>query len=583
MPFLIVVFFVLIPISSAVANDAVDTFIESIKTVTYDCPKPEYAEQLDSYLQDSNLSAKQQFSLSVLKSHYLLCNGKATDAQDILFKLVEQKNLDKTAYFYASAIYQIGFAYDLKEQNERCDYYQQATELATNRFSDVFLSASLGFATNCMAKQGVGEQLARMFSVLEYYSDSEDYAALAHIHNSIGLVFGELGQHVLAANQFIKAHEMGREVYTGSNQLTILVSVISSLLASGQFDLAYQSIQEFEQINADIKTPLTNYFYYHALAGYFYRIGNIEEMQGVLPKLSAAAEHLSNPYAEAIATWYQVVPCVHQRDVNCIKTYLKANEQKNKESGYFVHNIDYLKMLVDMGVVLEDLKFTEQAFVNYEARLNERLLYSQSSVNILGIANLHSRVNTLEKEITEARKQKQNTQLAFAVIAFICAVAFVYVWRRKRLSATVIDPDTQLLDAQTAINRIRALGAPQAGSVNALAVFDIGKCIKSSNVIGKSKVRALLAQVSHTLTQNTRDSDIVGKYASEQFILCLNDINEQNAKAFFQRLRCALEGIFKAQGEVENTPICSNMSVYMATEKLNDLNRILAEMTQHSD
>ncbi len=74
---------------------------------------------------------------------------------------------DKQSYFYASAIYQIGFTYDLKEQPQRCEYYEQAQSLATERHSDIYLSATLGLITNCRMDLSVGERLGMMFNVLE--------------------------------------------------------------------------------------------------------------------------------------------------------------------------------------------------------------------------------------------------------------------------------------------------------------------------------------------------------------------------------------------------------------------------------
>ena len=117
-----------------------------------------------------------------------------------------------------------------------------------------------------------------MFNVLERYSGVGSPGELAHIHNSIGLLYGSLGQHSLAAEQYLKAHEMGLQVYEGSNKLSILISAIVSLLSSGQTDEAYQRILEYGQLNSTIDTPLTNYHYQYALSFYYRKTRNYEQL-----------------------------------------------------------------------------------------------------------------------------------------------------------------------------------------------------------------------------------------------------------------------------------------------------------------
>jgi len=473
---------------AAYANDDIDNFIQEVQTVTYDCPDASYAEKVQQYLDSNNLSQEQRFALTVSKTHMMICQGQSAQAQALLYELTAQPSADKDAYAYASAIYQIGFTYDFREDPKRCEYYEQAKSLSADKHSDVFLSASLGVITNCMPDTEVAERLGMMFSILELYASTSDYGALAHIHNNIGLVYGSLQQHVLAAEQYLKAHEMGLKVYTGSNQLTILISAITSLFASAQFDKAYDAILEFEEINKGVATPLTNYYYYHALAGYYYRTENIDEMKRVLPDLVDAAAKISSPFTQSMVNWYQVVPCVAEKDKACISDYLsEVNAKWPDRHPYFWSNTEYLKLRVQMHLVLEDVEQVKKAFQDYSNRVSERRERRQYSSSILSVANLYSKIHSLESQAIQAERIKRNILLS-VIIIFIATITIVgVVLRKKQLARMAIDPDTGLLNSKTAISQIERVETPEQGKTIALAIFDLGNFREINRLVGATK------------------------------------------------------------------------------------------------
>lgn len=567
------------PIAHAQVAEPVDEFIERTKTVTYDCPNPDDFAGLENYLTSNNLTQSQKFALLVEKSHFLICDGKASDAQRLLFEITRWDDIDKQSYFYASAIYQIGFTYDLKEQPQRCEYYEQAQSLATERHSDIYLSATLGLITNCRMDLSVGERLGMMFNVLERYSKTNNYQALAHIHNSIGLIYGDLQQHVLAAEQYLKAHEMGLKVYTGSNQLTILISAISSLLASGQYERALEAINEFGRINRDVDTPLTNYFYYHALTGYYYRIGDIENLKAELPALERAVEPLSNPIYKAMVMWYQVVPCVYKGDQECVADYVQSLEsvlpavRRHLES-----NLDYLKLMVDMQMVLRDWEQAEKAFDKYASRSSANNKHSQSSASILGVANLYSRIYSLESEIERTRRIKRTIVGVGIAVFLLFTLTITYYLRKKHQAKLTIDPATGLLNSDVAVSRIQRVQAPEKGKANALALLDLSNFRELNMAVGLAKGNEVLRDISKTLQKVTRDTDILGRYGPEQFLLCLPNIEEQSAMHFFDRLQRELDETRMGPPSNDRINVRSSMSIFIATERLSDMQSVLDEL-----
>ncbi|MFC3092783.1 GGDEF domain-containing protein [Alteromonas sediminis] len=564
---------------SAKATEEIDNFIQQVQTVTYDCPDSGYLPQLEEYLDSAELTAQQRFALIASKTQIMICQGQASQAQKMLYELTAQDGIDKRSYAYASAIYQIGFTYDFKEDPKRCEYYENAKALSADKHSDVYLSASLGIITNCVAGIEVAERLGMMFSILERYSASQDYGALAHIHNNIGLVYGTLDQHVLAAEQYLKAHEMGLKVYTGSNQLTILISAITSLFASGQFDKAYDAILEFEAINQNVATPLTNYYYYHALTGYYYRTGKINEMKQVLPDLELAAQKISSPVTDAMLKWYQVVPCVAEGDKSCISDYLADVKAKWPEKHrYFWTNIQYLALEVEMYLVLEDVDKAKAAFEAYANSISERRQRRQYSSSILSVANLYSKIHSLESQAIQAEQIKRNILIS-VIIVFIASITIVgFVLRKRQLARLAIDPDTGLLNAKTAIARIERLEAPDQGKSIALAIFDLGNFREINRLVGPTKGDFVLSQIANTLTKVTRDSDILGRFAPEQFILCLPNIDEGSAKRLFDRVQNELDNTFTLDAGTESVSVRSSMSIFITSDKLSDLKSVLDEM-----
>ncbi len=62
------------------ANQNVDAFITKVRAPSYDCPDPNLLPELEAALQLPALTSHQQFSLSVAKGQFLICNGKFQEA-----------------------------------------------------------------------------------------------------------------------------------------------------------------------------------------------------------------------------------------------------------------------------------------------------------------------------------------------------------------------------------------------------------------------------------------------------------------------------------------------------------------------
>lgn len=568
------------------ASDAIDAFIEEVRTPSYDCPSQSLFPQLEKTLLGESLSTQQRFALTVAKGQFLICRGKYEEAEKMLLKAIMQSNIDESSYAFASAIYQIGFSYDARENPARCKYYKRAQDLSSpERHSDIFTSASLGLISYCSDSSSPEVRLGKMFGVLKRYSNDGSPGELAHIHNSIGLLYGSLEQHALAAEQYLKAHEMGLQVYEGSNRVSIIISAIVSLLSSGQFDRAYQSILELGALNTEIDTTLSNFLYQYALSIYYRKTQDYTSLAYTLPDLEEATANISSSLGEMLVSWHKTEICSQNSDLPCIREYLSEIKAMNANviPKVFETNLDYLSFNVDMYIALGDLERAKAAHNIYSKEVTKRRELAQDSSLIIGAANLYTRIYDLESAIEQAEQRRKNT-LYTAIIVFILISGIAgYVLHRKHKARKAIDPVTQLLNADSAISRINKLDAPKPGRAIAIAIFDVSNLRDITRKLGSTKGDLVLRKIAQTLQKATRGNDILGRFGTEQFILCLHNIEERSARQFFDRVQSALDSTFESETTTDSIEVESHMSVFIANEKITGLNDILDDIAMSLD
>ena len=574
-------FSVLFASSATQANTDVDAVIEKVRSPSYDCPSQSLLPELEQTLTLESLTPQQRFALTVAKGQFLICRGKYEEAEKMLLKAIMQNNIDESSYAFASAIYQIGFSYDARENPARCKYYQQAQDLSSpKRHSDIFTSSSLGLINYCSESTSPEVRLGKMFGVLKRYSDNGSPGELAHIHNAIGLLYGDLEQHALAAEQYLKAHEMGLLVYKDSNKVSIIISAIVSLLSSGQTDKAYQSILELGALNSEINTPLSNFLYQYALSIYYRKTQDYNNLAYTLSDLEEASANISSSFGQMLVDWHKAELCLHNNNLTCIKQYLTdiGALDKNTIPRIFETNLDYLSFNVSTFLALGDIERAKEAHSIYSKEVIKRREVTQDTAMIVGAANLYTRIYDLESAIEKAEEQRRNTLYSAIVVFLLLAIIAGYVLRRKHQARKAIDSVTLLLNANSAIARINKLEAPKKGRAIAIAIFDISNLREITRKMGSTKGDFVLRQIAQTFQNVTRGNDILGRFGTDQFILCLHNIEERSARQFFDRVQSALENTFESDNTDDYIVVESQMSVFIATEKITGLNDILDDI-----
>ena len=111
-----------------------------------------------------------------------------------------------------------------------------------------------------------------------------------------------------------------------------------------------------------------------------------------------------------------------------------------------------------------------------------------------------------------------------------------------------------------------------------MALLDLSNLRELTIASGSAKSDTVLREISDTLRNVTRESDILGRFGPEQFILCLPNIEESSATSFFERVQNELDGTSVGNPNDESINVRTSMSIFIATEKFSDLSSVIDEM-----
>ncbi len=578
----LLVTFISISSQFAFAQETTDLndFIERVKVKTFDCPNSALIPQLDRFLNDEATPQNARFQLSAEKTHWLICSGKYSEAQAEIDTLLADPKADRSQYYYASSVYQKGFIYDVQEDQKRCDYYAQAEELSKEKHDDISLSAELGLMTYCEEEISEGEKLARLYQLLEKYSFRGDQPTVAHIHNQIGLLYGRIGQHVLAAEQFWKTYELGFEHYEGANKYASLISVFTSLLASSQYEEAQKIITLLDSARQEEHGNLVHAWYFYALGRYHQNLQNGEELKQVVFNWKAHFDGLETSIYAGMHRWFTTEVCIYENDLGCLGSFVNEEETQGPASLSFMRgNADHLSLLSRAYMALGDIDKAKYYMDTFSQQMRIRLANNQSSGKVLGVASLYSKIDKLETDLSLAKLNRERVIYISIAIVLSVILFFAYAYHRKQLEAQSYDSVTKLLNSQAARAKIKKVGAPSGDKSNALALFDLGNFKEVNRLLGSSNADEALQQIAMTFKNITRESDILGRIAPEQFLLCLTDIEEETAKSFFQRIQFALQNTNLGVSKGINISVRSSMSIYVTSKAFNDLDDVIDDMT----
>jgi len=140
---------------------------------------------------------------------------------------------------------------------------------------------------------------------------------------------------------------------------------------------------------------------------------------------------------------------------------------------------------------------------------NTQLLSSELKGHSMEVKLLSDRVNSLEKELENAKKESQEDFLT------------------KLVNKRALDKMIKVKDAEF----------KRYGRNYSVAMFDIDHFKKVNDSYGHEAGDAILAAVAKILKNDSRTVDIVGRFGGEEFLAILSDTDLQGGVTFAQKAR----------------------------------------------
>ena len=158
-------------------------------------------------------------------------------------------------------------------------------------------------------------------------------------------------------------------------------------------------------------------------------------------------------------------------------------------------------------------------------------------------------------------------------ILAVCMVLFEILlsqWRHreqliKQLSQ--IDPLTNLFNRRSinqCLDKLNAAATPNY----ALVLLDLDHFKKINDHYGHHKGDETLVEVSAVLNQQLRESDVVGRFGGEEFILVLKNTSLEKAEQVAERCRIAIQQLQIFSDEGELIPVTASFGIAISSAEL---------------
>ncbi len=553
-------------------------FISKAYTPTYDCPIPELLPEIEKRLTTSGLSEQEILSLNSMKTHALICDGRNDEAKSLLNELLANPNADRSSQYYLSAIYQLGFVYDSEEDPTRCKYYKLAKDSSNDVFIDIYLSANLGFISECMSGS-MNEKFFAIFELLDFITEVGEPAAIAHAHNRVGILYSNSGRTNLAAEQYMKGFYVAEDVYTSQNLLVLLSNAIINFIASERFDKAKVALDEYSKIRKMVKSDVFKIRESLLLSNYYVSTDDYANLKLVLDRWRELNAKTTNYFHKRLFAVYNAHMCLHNDDKECIKAFMEAESQTSANyQAHMMKALSYRELLVKANIALGNIQDVKESFQQYVDKVKFNQTTKRISASSVNLLELHQEISQLENRLNDEQKVSSKLLLIFTILILLGVVLVIYFWNKKRLERDVFDQQTGLLNEKEVSKRLTNLRKPSGQNTNALVVFNLERLI--IQVIGNdsSNYNSLIIDTAQLLKGVTREDDIVGQFGDGKFVICICDVDETKAVSFFERVKSALSNNAIDNYDFTYQQVESCVSVYYSYEKFDNANDILNNM-----
>ncbi|EXA64230.1 diguanylate cyclase domain protein [Acinetobacter baumannii 348935] len=158
-------------------------------------------------------------------------------------------------------------------------------------------------------------------------------------------------------------------------------------------------------------------------------------------------------------------------------------------------------------------------------------------------------------------------------ILAVCMILFEILlsqWRyREQLinHLSQIDPLTNLFNRRSINQCLDQLNSTATFNY-ALVLLDLDHFKKINDYYGHHKSDETLVQVSAVLNQQLRESDVVGRFGGEEFILVLNNSSLEKAQQVAERCRSAIQQLQIFSDEGQLIPVTASFGIAISKPEL---------------
>lgn len=159
-------------------------------------------------------------------------------------------------------------------------------------------------------------------------------------------------------------------------------------------------------------------------------------------------------------------------------------------------------------------------------------------------------------------------------ILITCLILFEILlsqWRhREKLiqHLSQVDPLTNALNRRS-INYVLEKLERKPSTSYALVLIDLDHFKRINDQYGHDKGDETLIQVSQVLSQIIRDSDVVGRFGGEEFILILNHSSLEQAQIIAERCRHAIQQLHLCSDSGQIIPVTASFGIALSSHSLN--------------
>ncbi|MCJ8319148.1 MAG: diguanylate cyclase [Colwellia sp.] len=527
--------------NSVLANDLKVTLNAIQPSHDYDCPVDKiFSDKVKWLLVNTpNLSNQEMSKLMWKKSTTLYCNeGFSENYIHLLEQIILLPNDEVNHNLLSISIFDLATYYSNESQRKSCDFLHKQQLLLPNASKEFLRYVDLAEIQYCSENNAI-DKLKKLFKILELNKEDDNFTGT--VYYTLAETYSSLGQFSLAANIYKKQLPLIDNDFDKNRAYYIIVT---ELFKAGEIEESKFFFRKYESVSEKLKNTDN---YKISLAVLKIKFAYIEKKFGLMMELIDEFEPYQKVAQERFKNnkinLFKAIACLENNRTECVNTFISKIDLLIKESPD--SNLLYLNEFLTKYYISQNKpELSKKHFENYIKINQQDLMHQQSSISILGAAELQQDIVELELGLVSAKLEKSKIILILSsLIIFILVTICLFIWRQKSIQKILSETDelTRIFNRRAIFEQITNLKDTQNNEIHAIILFDLDhfKLIndKYSHISGDKALRHIVK-----LTKiNIRQQDLFGRIGGEEFVVCLKNLKKESAQIIVERIRSCFE------------------------------------------